>query len=117
MYGMSDDNMSCFTAQHRTGYGIDEPYNRHEKKPGTGMSNVTRMTKMPQKNAVTKVAAQHNITEFCKNPTKKDYIKPEAMVIAFIKFDLPAQLFFNNQRYFIAFYCAVENLIHVYFFI
>lgn len=69
MYGMSDDNMSCVTAQHRTGYGIDEPYNRNVNKPGTGMSNVTRMTKMTQKTAVTKVAAQPFIRKIEKKPS------------------------------------------------
>lgn len=56
MYGMSDDDaMSVATAQHRLGYGIDEPYRVNINRPertGTGMSNVTRMTKMTQ---VTKV--------------------------------------------------------------
>lgn len=63
IYGMSenDDGMSVATAQHRNGYGIDEPFSRNVNKPermGTGMSNVTRMTRTTQKTAVTKVNMQ-----------------------------------------------------------
>ena len=76
MYGISDDGMSMATIQHRNGYGIDEPYSRNVNKPertGTGMSNITRMTKMTQKTAVTKVAMQPYIQKVTKRDSNNNF--------------------------------------------
>lgn len=77
MYGMSvDDDMSMATIQHRHGYGIDEPYSRNVNKPertGTGMSNITRMTKMTQKTAVAKVAMQPYIQKVTKRDSNHNF--------------------------------------------
>lgn len=72
---MSDDGMSMTTIQHRNGYGIEEPYSRNVNKPertGTGMSNITRMTKMTQKTAVTKVNMQPYIQKINKRDSTFD---------------------------------------------